>query len=74
MKFHARFHSTDHVHVQPAEVELILKPKSTESIEVRFDVAQPVKVTDLAPLTADWKITYELPGVPPAEINGRQQW
>lgn len=74
MKFRARFNSTDHVHVKPATVELVLKPKSTESINVQFEVREPVKVTDLAPLTADWTITYEFPGVPAAEINGRQQW
>ena len=52
----------------------MLPPKSTETVSVQFEVAQPVKVTDLAPLTADWTIIYEFPGVPPAEIKGRQQW
>jgi predicted phosphodiesterase len=74
MKFRARFNSTDHVHVIPATAELVLKPKSTESISVRFEVGGQVKVADLAPLTADWTITYEFPGVPAAEINGRHQW
>lgn len=74
MKFHARFNSTDHVHIVPAEADFLLQPKSTESINVQFIVSEPVKVTSLAPLTADWTITYEFPGVPPAEINGRYQW
>jgi len=74
MKFRARFNSTDHVHVKPAEIERVLQPKSTESISVQFEVGEPVKVTDLAPLTAEWTIIYEFPGAPPAEIKGRQQW
>lgn len=74
MKFRARLNSTDHVHIKPAEVELVLQPKATESITVQFQVSEPVKVTDLTPLTADWTIIYEFPGVPPAEIKGRQQW
>ncbi|MCL4785856.1 MAG: metallophosphoesterase [Verrucomicrobia bacterium] len=74
MKFRARFNSTDHVHIKPAQAELVLQPKSAESINVQFIVSEPVKVTSLAPLTADWTITYEFPGVPPAEINGRYQW
>lgn len=74
MKFRARFNSTDHVHIKPAQAELVLQPKSAESINVQFIVSVPVKVTSLAPLTADWTITYEFPGEPPAEINGRYQW
>lgn len=74
MKLRARFNSTDHVHIKPAQAELVLQPKSAESIHVQFLVSEPVKVTSLAPLTADWTITYEFPGVPPAEINGRYQW
>lgn len=74
MKFYARFHSTDQVHVKPAEARFVLGPNSSETINVRFEVSSPVKVTDLAPLTANWTITYEFPGVPPAEINGRYQW
>ncbi len=74
MKFRARFNSTDHVHIKPAQVELVLPPNSTESINVQFVVGEPVKVTDLAPLTADWTIIYEFPGAPPVELTGRQQW
>ncbi|MEI2725885.1 MAG: hypothetical protein V9H26_20925 [Verrucomicrobiota bacterium] len=74
MKFSVRFNSTDHVHAKPAGVELVLQPKATESISVQFQVGEPVKVTELAPLTADWTIVYEFPGVPPAEIKGRYQW
>ncbi len=74
MKFHARFNSTDVTHIKPAEVDLTIKPNSTESIDVHFAVGRPVKVTDLAPLTADWTITYEFPGGAPAKINGRYQW
>ncbi len=74
MKFSARFNSTDLVHIKPAVVELVLPPKSTESINVQFDVGQTVTVAELAPLTADWMIIYEFPSVPPAEIKGRYQW
>ncbi len=74
MKFRARFTSTDQVHIIPAEADLVVKPDSSESISVQFGVSQPFKVTDLAPLTADWTITYEFPDVPPVEINGRYQW
>ena len=74
VKFSAWFNSTDSVHVKPAVVELLLPPKSTESVNVQFDVGQPVNVTELASLTADWTIIYEFPGVPPAEIKGRYQW
>ena len=74
MKFRARFNSTDHVHIMPAQAEFLIKPKSTESVEVQFKVGEPAKVTELAPLTADWTIIYEFPGVPPVEINGRYQW
>jgi hypothetical protein len=74
MKFRARFNSTDHVHIKPAEAEFVVRPKSTESISVQFEVGASVNVKDLAPLTADWTITYEFPGVPPVEIQGRQQW
>jgi hypothetical protein len=74
MKFRARFNSTDHVYIKPAQAEFVLPPKSNETINVQFSVSEPVKVTSLAPLMADWTITYEFPGVPPAEINGRYQW
>ena len=74
MKFRVRFNSTDHVHIKPAEAERVLGPKSSQSISVQFEVGQPVKVSDLAPLTADWTITYEFPEVPPVEIKGRYQW
>lgn len=74
MRFRARFNSTDHVHIKPAEAEFVVKPKSTETISVQFEVGAPVKVADLAPITADWTITYDFPGVPPVEIKGRQQW
>jgi len=74
MKFRARFNSTDHVHIKPAQAEFLLQPKSTNTINVEFVVSEPVKVTSLAPLAADWTITYEFPGVPPVEINGRYQW
>jgi hypothetical protein len=74
MKFSVRFNSTDLVHAKPAGVDVLLQPKATESISVQFQVGEPVKVTDMAPLTADWTITYEFPGVPPAEIKGRYQW
>jgi hypothetical protein len=74
MKFYARFHSTDQVHVKPAEARFVLGPNSSETIHVQFQVGSSVKVTDLAPLATDWTITYEFPGVPPAQINGRYQW
>jgi hypothetical protein len=71
MKFSARFNSTDHVHAKPAGVELVLKPKSTESISVQFQGAAGQGHRNGA-LTADWTITYEF-WVPPAE-QGRYQW
>jgi hypothetical protein len=74
MKFHVRFNSTDQVHVKPTEAELVLEPKSAKSISVQFEVNSPIKVTDLASLTADWTIIYNFAGVPPAEIKGRHQW
>ena len=74
MKFQARFNSTDQVHIKPAEAEVVVRPKTTESISVQFEVGAPVNVKDLAPLTADWTLTYEFPGVPPVKIQGRQQW
>lgn len=74
MKFRARFHSTDHVHVRPALAELTVAPKSTSTIVVRFEVSAPVSVSDLAPLAADWTMIYEFPGAPPMELNGRYQW
>ncbi|MBI3851520.1 MAG: metallophosphoesterase [Verrucomicrobia bacterium] len=74
MTFRARFNSTDQVHIKPAEAHLTLEPKSNETINVQFEVKSQLRVADLLPLTADWTITYEFPDVPPAEINGRQQW
>ena len=74
MKFRVRFISTDQVHIKPAQTELMVKPNSSESISVQFAVSQAFKVTELAPLTAEWTITYEFPDVPPVEINGRYQW
>jgi hypothetical protein len=74
MKFRARFNSTDHVHIKPAEAEFALQPSSTNSLNVQFIVSEPVKVAGIAPLTADWTITYEFAGVPPVEIRGRYQW
>ena len=74
MKFRVRFISTDQVHIKPAQTELVVKPNSSESISVQFAVTQAFNVTELAPLTAEWTITYEFPDVPPVEINGRYQW
>ncbi len=74
MKFYARFHSTDQVHVKPAEARFVLEPNSSEAISVQFEVRSPIKVTDLSPLAGDWTITYEFPGVPPAHIDGHYQW
>ena len=74
MKIRLRLNSTDQVHVTPTEHQLVLKPKSSEQLTARFQVAKPITVTDLAPLTAEWTIIYEFPGVPPVEINGRHVW
>lgn len=74
MKFRLRINSTDQVHALPTETELVVKPKSSESINAQFQVGSPINVTDLAPLTADWTITYEFPDVPPARIEGRHVW
>lgn len=74
MKFSARFHSTEQVHVKPAQVERVLAPRSRETIEVRFEVSQPLPVKDLSLLTAEWSVIYEFPEVPPVEIAGKHVW
>ena len=74
MKFNARFHSTEQVHVKPAQVERILAPHASETIEVRFELPTPLKVRELSLLSADWSITYEFPNVPPVEITGKHVW
>ena len=74
MKFSARFHSTEQVHVKPAQVERILEPQASETIEVRFELPAPMKVSELSLLSADWSITYEFPDVPPVEITGKHVW
>ena len=74
LKFSARFHSTEQVHVKPAKVERILAPHASETIEVRFEVPAPIKVSELSLLSADWSITYEFPDVPPVEITGKHVW
>lgn len=74
MKFSARLHSTDQVHVKPAQVEKVLPPRSTAMVEVRFETPNPIKVSDLSLLTADWSISYEFPKVPPVEITGHHVW
>ncbi len=74
MKFSARFYSTEQVHVKPAQVERILAPHATETIEVRFELPAPIKVSELSLLSADWRIIYEFPNVPPVEIAGKHVW
>jgi len=74
MTFSARLLSTDQVHVKPARVERVLAPRSSETIEVTFAVPQPVPVSELALLAAEWSIIYEFPGVPPVEIAGKHVW
>ena len=74
MKFHARFHSTDQVHVQPAQVEQVLPPQSTASVEIKFETKTPVKISEMSLLSADWSIIYEFPKVPPVEITGKHVW
>jgi hypothetical protein len=74
MKFRARLHSTDQVHVKPAQVEQVLPPHGTATIEVRFETASPLKVSELSLLSADWSIIYEFPKVPPMEITGEHIW
>lgn len=74
MKFSARFHSTDQVHVKPAQVERVLAPHASETVEVRFELPAPIKVSELSLLTADWSVTYEFPKVPPVEITGKHVW
>jgi Calcineurin-like phosphoesterase len=71
MKFSARLHSTDQVHVIPAQVERVLPPRTTASVEVRMEIPHPTKVSDLSLLSADWSIVYEFPKVPPVEITGK---
>jgi hypothetical protein len=72
VKFHARFNSTDQVHIKPAQVEKELAPNTVELITVEFVVAAPVPVKELTPLTADW--TMEFPGEPPLKISGQHHW
>jgi hypothetical protein len=74
MKFSARFHSTEQVHVKPAQVERILTPHASETIEVRFELPAPIKVSELSLLSANWSIIYEVPDVPPVEITGKHVW
>ena len=74
MKFSARFHSTEQVHVKPAQVERILAPNTSETIEVRFELPAPIKVSELSLLSADWSIIYEFPNVPSVEIAGKHVW
>jgi len=74
MKFSARFLSTDQVHVKPAQVERVLAPRASETIEVRFEVPSPLAVGELSLLTAEWSIVYEFPNVPPMEISGKHVW
>ncbi len=74
MKFHARLHSTDQVHVKPAQVERVLPPRSTATVEVKFDTSGPIKVSEMPLISADWSIIYELPDVPPVEITGKHVW
>src|SRR5690606_15955503 len=48
MKFSARFHSTDQIHVKPAQVERVLAPGSRESIEVKFETnGSTLKVSEM---------------------------
>jgi len=74
MKFKARFHSTDQVHVRPAQVERVVAPHASETIEVRFELPGPIKVSEMSLLTADLSIVYEFPKVPPVEITGKHVW
>ena len=74
MKFTARFHSTDQVHVKPAQVERVLAPHASEAIEVRFELSAPIKVSEMSLLSADWSILYEFPKVRPVEITGKHVW
>ena len=74
MKFSARLHSTDQVHVKPAQVERVLPPRSKASVEIRFETVSPINVSGLSLLSADWSIIYEFPKVLPVEITGKHVW
>ena len=74
VKFSARFHSTDQVHVKPAQVERVLAPHASETIEVRFELPAPILVSEMSLLAADWSLIYEFPKVPPVEITGKHVW
>jgi hypothetical protein len=43
-------------------------------IEVRFELPAPIKVSELSLLSADWRVIYEFPNVPPVEIAGKHVW
>lgn len=74
MKFSARFHSTDQIHVKPAQVEHLLMPGSSATVEVKLETSGAIPVKDLTLLSADWSIIYEFPKVPPVEITGKHVW
>lgn len=74
MKFSARLHSTDEVHVKPAQIEQVLPPNGTATVEIKLETASPVPVATMSLLTADWSIVYDIPEVPPVEITGKHTW
>ena len=74
MKFSARLHSTDQVHVKPAQVERVLPPHSTTTVAVALETPAPIKVSELSLVSADWSISYDIPKVPPVEITGKHVW
>jgi calcineurin-like phosphoesterase family protein len=74
MKFRARLHSTDQVHVQPAQIEQVLPPGSVATVQISLETPGTIPVKDLTLLSADWSITYDFPNVPPVEITGKHVW
>ncbi len=74
MKFRARLHSTDQVHVKPAQIEQVLPPGSVAIVQINLETPGAIPVKDLTLLSADWSITYDFQKVPPVEIAGKHVW
>ena len=45
-----------------------------ETIEISFEVARPIPVSELSVLETTWSIIYEFPNVLPMEITGKHTW
>lgn len=71
MKVSGTFQPNAGVEVTPAEIEIVVPPNSVELVDLELrSLKRKLKVEEIAPVTMDWKVTYEMEKGKPIELDG----